>query len=384
MTNKLLKTIALGAALFAGANAFAEGGIEKAVKPAKQENEVIATVALPFSYESERTEPENNGKLFFYNFLSDGTAYQIDKPTVKFAQRWFWDVDGNGKFGDAEQEAIKEGKLVYLSNTFNEKANAEQMKFLQGFNKNYSTTKTVTGKTWGVTGLDDADANGDGEVTSEEINKYYGLDKKIAEAKLLEETKSLEKEVSKEPTLPKEKVNPTYSLVTGANVNADLDKYNATLGLRVNPIKQIGIAGSINFTKAEDENISYQEFPKFKGVYGTEKINEKDRFAFGADLETSFGIPLKNDAVINFILGGGTRYWHSISEINEKIIRDNITLKENINSKTNNEFSGNVYGGVEAVGSKLGIGLIGGYDWKAGAFLGARAIIPLNKSKVKE
>jgi hypothetical protein len=370
MTNKLLKTIALGAAIFAGANAFAEGGIEKAVKPAKQENEVIATIALPFSYESQRTEKENNGKLFFYNFLSDGTAYQIDKPNVKFAQRWFWDIDGDGKFGDAEQGAIKDGKLVYMSETFNEKANSEQRKFLQNIENNSQySSKNLTGKTWGVTGLDDADANGDGDVTPEELNKYYGFDKKIEEAKLLEE------KVSQEPTLPKEKVNPTYSLVTGANVNADLDKYNASIGLRVNPFRNenigLGLNADVGFGLDKKVDIYGGEFSSGNTAYG--EVNEKNNQSIGLSAELQLH---------NFILGGGSDYSTNITETYEEISRKGKILASNTNSIPKGEFYGKGYVGFDFKPTKnWKVGATAGYHGKDGFQFGMRNTIRLNNRR---
>jgi hypothetical protein len=370
MTNKLLKTIALGAAIFAGANAFAEGGIEKAVKPAEQENEVIATIALPFSYESQRTEKENNGKLFFYNFLSDGTAYQIDKPNVKFAQRWFWDVDGDGKFGDAEQEAIKDGKLVYMSNTFNEKANSEQRKFLQNIENNSQySSKNLTGKTWRVTGLDDADANGDGDVTPEELNKYYGFDKKIEEAKLLE------KKVSEKPTLPKEKINPTYSLVTGANVNADLDKYNASIGLRVNPFRNenIGLGLNADVGFGLDKKVdSYNDVVTSKlSVAGSKTNTNNSSVGISAELQ-----------LYNLVLGAGLDYSNWITNTNAKIIKEGIVTKSNKDSIAENDFSWKGHLGLEFQPKKnWRIGATVGYHEKDGIQFGIRNNIKLNKRR---
>jgi hypothetical protein len=343
MTNKLLKTIALGAAIFAGANAFAEGGIEKAVKPAKQENEVIATIALPFSYESQRNEKENNGKLFFYNFLSDGTAYQIDKPNVKFAQRWFWDVDGDGKFGDAEQGAIKDGKLIYMSDKFNEKANSEQRKFLQNIeNSSQYSSKNLTGKTWGVTGLDDADANGDGDVTPEELNKYYGFDKKIEEAKLLE------KKVSQEPTLPKEKIKLENSLSITGGANFSKDSFDIMGGLKYGFTKNLSASVIARQGWSSDRNLSHNTTPKFaSGIYGEGSEDESERTFNGIGGELQFG-PV--------IAGGGANFHKSTIDTIENFMKDGKIIKPNSYSKSESKIVPYFNAGLELKIKEVGIG----------------------------
>ena len=88
--------------------------------------QIIAT----FEYESNRPEPEYNGKTFGYNVLIDGSISQADKPEVKFESLWFWDVNGDGKFGEAEKKALESGKLVYMHEDFNKLANEQLKKIL--------------------------------------------------------------------------------------------------------------------------------------------------------------------------------------------------------------------------------------------------------------
>ncbi|MCX6747096.1 MAG: hypothetical protein NTU63_03100 [Candidatus Pacearchaeota archaeon] len=83
---------------------------------------IIAT----FEYESHR--PKYKDIVFKYNLLSDNTISQADKPTVKFVktqQGWAYDIDADGKFSDAELNAIKSGKLVYMHPEFNKIADSK-------------------------------------------------------------------------------------------------------------------------------------------------------------------------------------------------------------------------------------------------------------------
>ncbi len=112
------KRLGLAEILLGGLVAFSSPNFIRA-----QEQNSKPEITDTFGYKSHRKGYE--GKVFKYNLWSDGTISQADKPGVKFSQRWFYDIDGDGKFGNVERKAIKSGKLVYMHPDFNEIANEE-------------------------------------------------------------------------------------------------------------------------------------------------------------------------------------------------------------------------------------------------------------------
>ncbi len=139
MYNKMAKkaskivAAALAAAIGAGVSAYAENAAKPnesaAIPPIESEQTLKEPVIIAtFEYNSNRPD-ENFGKRFIYNIWSDNTISQADKPRVKFSQLWFWDINRNGQLDKFELES---GKLVYMHPKFNELADSEIRKALEG------------------------------------------------------------------------------------------------------------------------------------------------------------------------------------------------------------------------------------------------------------
>ena len=326
------KAIATGLALLTLGGVFASAEecteetkpVEQSIQDS-QNQEIIAT----FQYESNRPEPEYNGLTFKYNLWNDGTISQADKSRVDFAQRWFYDIDGDGKFGNAELNAIESGKLIYMHPEFNKIANEE---IKETFNSMLDLTKKVPYQTriLGVKSVDE-------RTKQKELQKDGGL-----------------------------------NLILRGTADTDFNNFGAGIGLQYNPVKNIGLAVLANFSKAGNENISDTQTPTFKEIYGEINKDEINSFSIGPSFELQAG-PI--------ILGAGFNYWNWIEETNEKIIKGTETVKSNINSIPNSRIFGNIYAGLEFKIKNFGFGATIGYDDKKGPYLGARTTIRLNRPR---
>ncbi|MCK9568115.1 hypothetical protein M0R72_04145 [Candidatus Pacearchaeota archaeon] len=362
MTAKnLVKAIILGTALALGGNVYTQ----------TKNPEVIAT----FEYTSHRPEKEYNGKTYQYNILSDGTICQADKPNVKFAQTWFYDVDGDDKFTEVDLTAHKEGKLVYMHPDFNKKANIETKKILENMvqkmkveSNNYTNSFTDAEKDYNSNGKTDSLENQPSREISEGIRGYYsqkdlGLKENNYKTKL------------DESIISKEKVKPVWSLIVGANVNSDFDKYGLSLGARVNPFKNekigLGLTADVGF--GLDKEIDSQRISLSRGKEFVGKINEIDNRSFGLSAEMQ---------LYNFIVGGGFDYSKHISETNEKVIKGEEVLESNTNSVSEGKVYGKGYIGLEFQPTeKFGVGATVGYHGRDGLNIGIRTKLKLNKRR---
>jgi hypothetical protein len=332
----LIAALALGIALISGPKVYSEGQIEETEKVEQSipesncsSNEIALENSEPkimatFEYESNRKGYE--GDIFRYNLLEDSTISQADKPTVKLAQRWFYDVDGDGEFGDAEVKAIESGKIIYMHPEFNKIASKEIKKIFEelgGLKEQYET-----------------------------------------------EVGNLEKELEKEKEDKIGESNKGLDLILGFNADSDFNSFGGSIGLKYNFSKNIALSALANFNKAGDENLSNTRTPEFKGIYGEINKDETNSFSIGPSLEFQAG---------PFIFGGGFNYWNWIEEIKEEIKEEGTIVKSNTNSIPNSKNFGNIYAGLELKFKNWGIGGIGGYDFKQGPYFGARATIKLNK-----
>ncbi len=379
-------------ALAVGTNAY--GQATNSVSTEDDKPFIMESTLDNFSYKSQRNVPKIDGKckagvIFNYNLLLNGRITQADSPGVHILSRWFYDIDNDGKFGKAEEDAIKKGIPIYMSNEFNSIANEKIRKFLKAavdykylyelLDKRETISKEEIKQYQAkVTEL---------EAQLKECGKAVGLEEKTLSAKLPLPEPPAEKPVivSVNPTpsiIPAPKYTPKetpkteepqsayLSLLAQANSNIALNSFGGSLGLRFNPLKDVGFGVNFDANYSLDELIDSYNAPMSarRTAYGT--ITDTNIYSLGLSAEAQLG-PV--------ILGGGADYTNWIRKVLEQIKdNDGTVLKSNTNSTSNGAFSGKVYGGLEfepADGVKLGA--IVGYDWNKGVYAGGRAAFRL-------
>lgn len=329
-----------------GAHALAENSFKEIKNTKNSEPEIIST----FEYESHRKGYEKD--VFRYNLWSDGTISQADKLKVEFAQRWFYDIDGDGKFGEAEAKAIKSGKLIYMHPEFNKIANQQLEKIL----KNIKLKEKI-------------------EIGERKYPSWLA-EKKIYEFNEIEKRTTIQtkqqSEVLKRKEQKKLQKDGRLSLILRGTADTNFNNFGGGIGLQYTPIKNLGVSILANFSKSKDENISYTQTPAFKDIYGEIRKDEINSFSIGPSFELQIG-PL--------FIGGGFNYWNWIEKTEEKIIKSTEVKKSNINSVPNSKIFGNMYTGLEFKFKNFGLGASMGYDTKEGPYVGARTTIRLNRPK---
>jgi hypothetical protein len=391
MTKKsLVAALALGAGLAFAGSAYSQ----EATAPKAPSN--------TFDYASHRNVPAiDNGKcyegvIFNYKLLLDGKIAQTDKKNVNILSRWFYDIDNDGKFGKAEEDAIKRGEPIYMHEEFNKTANSKIGEFLKAaeeYQKLYNSLKETT-------------------VSKDEVSKYQArveaLEEKLREAgracglenkalcadvpaneepahqlkfdslgqALWEDMHKPSQEVpayeQPQPAKVKSDFKPYWALTAGVNSNAK-DNIEASLGARYNPAKNfgLGVSADVGFEKGRNLETYSETLGSGRSVYG--EINEKDIFSVGFSGEIKAG---------PFIIGGGVAKRSSLRDTIEQIKRYDEILKANSNSASASETTGKAYGGFELMGKRFGVDVIGGYKFgksNSGAFGGIKGVIKLGK-----
>jgi hypothetical protein len=212
--------------------AFSQGAREQKPETKKEvENEVIAT----FEYSSNRQD-EYNGLVLQYNVLDNNTIVQADRPDVKFAQSWFYDVNGNGEFDEEEIEALKKGKIIAMHPEFNKKANAATRKVIESMSRKEDESKPkekVEYKT--------ADSEKVWPMSEEEklYQKSYTKEAFLNEhhytQKAWKDSENFDKKETKvaEETIPKELSNKfPLRFIGGLNYSGTRDSIGTDLGVR--------------------------------------------------------------------------------------------------------------------------------------------------------
>ncbi len=288
--------------------AFANEQVEQAAQ-VEQENREPVLLAT-FEYESHRPEPEYNGKIFTYHLWSDGKISQADsdlhpdsivEPEIKFASRWFWDIDGDEQYGDAEINAIKSGKLIYMHPEFN-------------------------------------------KIANEEIKRAFSrIEQKIEPQKI----EVPEEERREELRRPKKAKN-LWSPIFGIDYSPDF--VAGSLGVRYEPIDDIGFALVARQGFGPDKVISEITTPASpQGIYGHGKIEDSNRKFSGIGGEFQLG-PI--------IFGGGINNYTSTRKTTEDLLRNGEVIKPNSYSTANSEFTGYISAGLEfKLGNRQNFGL---------------------------
>jgi hypothetical protein len=417
MTKKSLKAIALATALATAGSAYAQ-----IVKPSDS-----------FDYASHRNVPAIDGRsyegvIFNYTLLLNGKISQTDKPSVNIIPRWFYDIDNDGKFGKAEEDAIKKGIPIYMHEEFNKTANAKVSEFLNAaeeYQKLYETlSKTTVSKdevakyqakvealeeklreSGRACGLEDKALTSNLTLTpklpapekeysdgfqSKEVPKYDPLGQALwedmnrkpcakQEFPVYEQPKSEPKPVEQPKYTPKpvkeksvkEKTQSSWNLSLNAGANSNFkDNVELNAGVRLNNgIFGIGVGADVGFENDKQLDSYSEKLASGRNFYG--EVNEKDIFSVGWNGEIKVG-PV--------FVGGGMGKRNSIEETIEKILKDGEVLKSNTNSTRESKPYWKAYGGLEIPLSKrLAVDGFGGYNSTTGAFGGAKLNIKLGK-----
>ncbi len=377
-----LAGLVLGGALSLLSPAYAQDKEKVEIESENTSSEIIAT----FQYDSHRAGYEGKSPFLTYNIWSDNTISR-EGSDARFAPIWFWDVDGDGEFGDAEIEAMKSGKLVYMHPAFNKIANRKLRRAMRKAFGYHKPSDFKYEKIPEEVSLEPPKVQ-EHEVplaeslpeTAEEEEKT----EKVVLPETAEEEEKTEKVVLPETALPEytEKERKTkstpVSLIFGANSNAKFDSFGGTFGVRVNPFKnkKIGLGALMDVGGALDKQIDTysRTFSNGRTFYG--ELNDKDIFSIGGSLEFQYG-PL--------FFGGGIDSERFIREVIEQIrsVNGNV-LKSNTNSVSDRQVFGKIYGGGGIpIGKRKNLRIEGllGYDASEGFYYGIRSSARLNPNK---
>ena len=290
MTKNLVKAIVLGTALLTGANAFAQSN-----------KDVIAT----FEYPSHKPEKEYNGKIYKYNILSDGTICQADKPNVKFARTWFYDVDGDGEFTAVDLAAHKEGKLIYMHPEFNKIADAESKRFLENMVVSLNFDKSQAPK-------------------EEKLQGYPYIE-------------NVEQKNDYEPILEEPKVNlpkPNDSFlkpITGLSYSGIRNAFGAEAGLRFghnSDLFNLALLGSYQRGLSGDSSTETTEASP-AGLYGKGTSETSDYQSWGFDAVGYLG-----KEKVKFLAGIGYHWSSEDENKTAQILRgDRVLASNNVSDK---------------------------------------------------
>lgn len=361
-----------------------------------EENISQPKIIATFEYESNR--PEYGGQIFVYNLWNDGKisqAYPKVEPEPEFAQRWFYDIDGDGKFGSAEVDAIKSGKLIYMHPEFNEIANEEIRKaFGSQTPKEYFPVEDYT-KEYSQEKL--AEPKEKPELDPAIEKAIEDLERELKEKRRQEKEKALREEIKKEfeqeyvlplppapekPTpelskveikeseilreyekpqeLKEKKARNILSAISGVDYSSDF--MAGSLGVRYEPIENLGLSILARQGFGKDKTISEITTPTSpQGIYGYGKVEDSDRKFTGIGGEVQLG-PI--------ILGGGVNNYTSTRETTEDLLKNGQVIKPNSYSTANSDLEGYFTAGLEfKLGNRKNFGL------------GANTYIPLNSEQ---
>ena len=327
-TKNLVKAIAVAAGLAVGGNVYAQS----------KQPEVIATLESTYEYPSNRQD-KNKGKIHTYNFLSDGTIYRLDNPKVKFSQRWFWDVDGDGKFGTAEEKAIKEGKIVYMHPKFNELASNETKKALENKVQNSGLTSNVKESILDGDYSQDLSRRTDKDEKPTTQSPIYPVNPSEEDAKK-ERREALKQIQNKESVLPEPEIYKSkdksiaIAPILGINYSGIKNSAGIDAGLRLgNDDKLFNLAVLASYQKgfSGESNTKTTEVSP-AGLYGKGISEKSDYQSFGFDVVGYFG-----KEIAKIILGAGYHWATETENKTAQILReDRILNSNNVSEKLSN------------------------------------------------
>jgi len=276
-----------------------------------------ATTIYNFDYASHRTGYQ--GKIFNYNLLSDGSASQTDKNGVSIEPIWFWDIDNDGKFGEAEKRALKSGIQIYMNPAFNDAANA---KFWEMASE-YSSLKEKLKQT-------ERGSEARDKANHELIGKYEkdlkDLRDQIAAGAPKEATPNASSPNPNVPEAQKKKSDLELYFDASGTTNA----IGGRAGLRGKVAGMFGMGVSVSGAYGFPETIeSVTTQPTSTGRYFSGSITNENRIKIGADLELYLG-----DDNGSLFCGVGPAVWIYGQRTSEEL-RD--SSNNVVKSNTNNE-----------------------------------------------
>ena len=329
-----LAGILLSAAMVFGVPSFARAETEKKseITESKSKPEILAS----FEYPSHREGYK--GKIFTYNLWSDGKISQAGKEGVEFSNRWYYDIDGDGKFGEAEKQFLKQGKLVYMHPEFNKIANDEIRKaFDSSINEKNEKEKREI--------LNHLEIELEKEKYSQETEENQEL--KIQEKIIIEQAPLAEpqKEIKEESTKETAKKESPFGFIIGSKVSfpkflEGRGLYGAELGVKLG---RFGIVG--NISGAQSKNIQNTEEKLKCDVYfkGTEDI--KNFLSAGIAVEYHQPITNRLSAVIG--VGGNLENYtrQGTATLVERTAYGDDVINSNTDSFSEKDFTGKIYAG---------------------------------------
>jgi len=346
-----------------------------------------------FDYASHRNVPAIDGKshmgeIHSYSLLPDATIAELNKKGVKILPMWFYDIDNDGKFGQAEKDAMKKGIPIFMHEEFNNIANAKIRKSLERFLEITIEYNSLREK------MEQESKNskeGSEKLRFDYEEKKSKLEADILqlEANILELRKdytsydsSVQKNIEQKSQSPisdnsqkKEKGYTLVSLIAQGNTDFAFDNFGGSLGVRVNPFKnkEIGFGAGIDVGFGLDKLVDSYYDVLTERLATSGSITDTSRLSLGASAEMQFG---------PFVVGAGADYRTAISKSVANIIKDGVITKSNSDSTPSNKVYGRVYGGLELpITSAWKIGAVCGYDDGNGPYFGVRSVFRLNQPK---
>jgi hypothetical protein len=380
MSNKRLglgKVALLSAALMGGLT-----GIVSA-----EENKKAPIVLDNVDYASHRNVPAIDGRcyegqIFNYDLLSDATFSETDKKGVRIRPIYFYDIDGDGKFGKAEKEAIKKGIPIFMHPAFNDLANAEVREFLERATEYSSLSEQLKqGKKLSPKEKGDYEAQ-----LAQCRERICQLEKQLSGKEVPEASPEMQRPKSeyelKEPQIPQEKYQESgkqnaqnlpleLSLILQEGSNFDFNTFETSAGLRFGNEK-FALGVLVDASIGLDKRIETYSSPLSAGrtAYGT--VDNTNRFSVGLSAEAMWS---------HLVFGAGIDYSNLVKKTVEQINDKNgNTLKSNINSEPDRQVFGKAYVGAEIpITDSWKLGAIFGYNGRDGTYLGLRTVFRLNQ-----
>ncbi len=326
-------------------------------------------------YRSHRNAPKVDGGKCYEGvpFSYDGVLkggfvqfVQSDEQGVHIIPIWAYDIDNDGKIGEAEEKAIKKGIPIYMHEEFNKKANeAVRNQFL----KHVAEYRALKEEYESLSETSRRD--------KEEIRKYQEKVNKL-EAGLKKEGQALglgERELMRGvhmPDVPKEEKPVVESLdqrkcylpprdkkkgdqtqsPSGEERNLYFigqvktnfsDIFGAGLGLGIGNEK-LRIDATADFALGLDKNKDSYNDVLGAGLRASGSVIDTNRWSIGGKLGARIGITPE----IGLDVGAGLDYIQSITKSKVNIFKNDELMKSNIDSIPNRRAFAKIYGGLEA------------------------------------
>lgn len=313
-----------------------------------------------FEYASNRPEPELNGKIHQYDFWTDGTISEVGRPNVRFANKYFWDIDGDGKFGKAEEDALDAGYLIWMNPKFDELADEQSMRVI------YSLTA-------------------ENEMLKNKIQSMIPA-KNPSKRNLQGADKSIDKKV-----VPSEVVNiqdrlglnvggfyendSTRGNFAGGEVGLAWDRFYDKLNLGVD------VSGRVGFGDTDKQLSRIVTEPSGFGLYAEGTLTQASAELYQAAIDFKLGV--------NGFYGllGADATWRNFNDrTDEKILRNDEVLKENTLYQNSSDFSVGARFGVGYVSPKTGLGVNAIYstNFDDRNSVSGSLTIPLSSSTIRQ